>query len=276
MKASPKNHRTTGASGRLKLDPVKQSIAVRRQLQRDGFAIYPCPPGTKFGYPGWAEEASRDPKVLDTFGPGDGTMAHMGLSGMFTIDCDRHSEAVDGVANFEEVRLDKSLKFPDSRVQATPNNGLHVSYRQNPGCPITTSHSRLAPGIDLLAGVALVMMPPTPGYVTVRQNPVAMIPLATAQEIARLTMTEPKRARTGGVTGTTKHSLGGIIFKLSNAQEGTRDDMLYWSAQRATEMPARKQRSTLREIRRTALDIGLPSAQIERTIASAFGGRRGN
>lgn len=89
-----------------------------------------------------------------------------------------------------------------------------------------------------------------------------------------LVATEPKRARTDGLTGTTKHSLGGIIFKLSNAQEGTRDDMLYWSAQRATEMPARKQRSALRHIRRTALEIGLPATQIERTITSAFGGRR--
>lgn len=275
MKASPSNRRTTGASGRLKLDPPEDRNAVRRKLQRDGFAIWPSPPGTKFGRPGWADGASRDEAVLELFGPDDGTNAHMGLSGMFTLDLDRHSEDADGVENFKNFVRTSGLKFPDTRVQRTPNIGLHVSYLQNPGCPITTSHSRLAPGIDILAGVALVMMPPTLGYVTVRQKPVAMIPLTPAQELARLTMTEPKRARTENVIGTQAHSLGGLTMTLANAQQGTRNDVLHWTLCRAAEMPAGRQRSALRAIRHEARMIGLSDFEIEKTIASVFGGRRG-
>jgi hypothetical protein len=275
LEASPNNRRRTGASGRLKLDPIRQSNAVRRRLQRDGFAIWPSPPGAKFGRPGWAEKASRDPKVLDTFGPDDGTMAHMGLSGMFTLDLDRHSEDADGVENFKAFVRTSGLKFTDTRIQATPNDGLHVEYLQNPVCLLTTSHSRLAAGVDILAGTALVMMHPTPGYMTLRERPVAMIPLATAQELARLTMTEPKRARTDGVTGTQVHSIGGLTMTLANAQQGTRNDVLHWSLCRAAEMPYGKQRSALRALRREARMIGLGDFEIEKTIASVFGGNRG-
>lgn len=202
-------------------------------------------------------------------------MAHMGLSEMFTLDLDRHSEDADGVENFKAFVRTSGLKFTDTRIQRTPNNGLHVPYLQNPGCPVTTSHSRLAAGIDILAGVALVMMPPTPGYVTLNPRPVAMIPLATAQELARLTMTEPKRAHTDGVTGTQAHSIGGLTMTLANARQGTRNDVLHWTLCRAAEMPAGKQRSALRALRREASMIGLGDWEIEKTVASVFGGRRG-
>jgi hypothetical protein len=213
--------------------------------------------------------------VLELFGHNDGTMAHMGLSDMLAIDLDRHPGGADGVENFKNFARTSGLKWPATLVHASSGNGRHVFFRQNPSCPLGTSHGRLAGGIDIKAGVALVRMPPTPGYMRLKGNSVAMIPLATAQELARLTMTEPKRARTDGVTGTQAHSIGGLTMSLANARQGTRNDVLHWALCRAAEMPAGKQRSALRALRHEARMIGLGDTEIEKTITSVFGGRRG-
>jgi len=213
--------------------------------------------------------------VLELFRPNDGTMAHMGLSDMMAIDLDRHPGGADGVENFKNFVDASGLKWPATLVHTSSGDGGHVFYKQNPSCLIRTSHGRLAGGIDIKAGAALVRMPPTPGYMRLKGNTVAMIPLANAREIARLTMTEPKRARTDCVVGTEPHSIGGLTMTLANARQGTRNDVLHWSLCRAAEMPEGKQRGALRAIRHEARMIGLGDFEIEKTIASVFGGRRG-
>lgn len=199
----------------------------------------------------------------------------MGFSGMFALDLDRHPDAGDGVENFKALARASGLRLPNTRVHSSSGGGRHVFYKQNPDCLLKTSHSRVAAGVDILAGVALVMMPDTRGYRVLRNTSVAMIPLPTAREFARLTMTEPKRAHTAGVTGELKHSIGGLTYLLANAQQGTRNDVLHWCLCRAAEMPARKQTSALRHIRHEARMIGLSDYEIERTVGSVFGGRRG-
>jgi hypothetical protein len=250
LQASLSNRRTTGASGRLKLDPV--GFITRNKIPT---------------VPSWrTTDLTSAGKIQLRTGEGFGIDCER--NGIVVIDPDTPA-ALKAFADLLEKH--EGTRRLRTYTVKTPR-GHHFYFRAIDGVITKNSASKLAPNLDVRGVGGFVNAPPTPGYEVLLNPPLRVLPVWLAD---LLVATEPKRARTDGLTGTTKHSLGGIIFKLSNAQEGTRDDMLYWSAQRATEMPARKQRSALRHIRRTALEIGLPATQIERTIESAFGNRRG-
>lgn len=248
---------------------------LRRAAQEAGFATFHTPPDKKFGRKGWKVRSTRDPSILTEFSQGDGTMAHMGRSGMLNLDLDRHSHGIDGVANFKSLVRENVLKLPKTLVHDTPSDGRHVFFIQNPDCPISTSHSRLAPGVDLLADTSLSMIPPTPGYRVRIQHTIAVIPLETARFIAARTTTGTQRLSSGGVGSEAKHSFAGIMTTLANAQPGERNSTLYWALQRVAEMPAKQHHRLIKQLSREANYIGLGDWEIGQTVDSVFGARRG-
>jgi len=154
--------------------------------------------------------------------------------------------------------------------QKTPHGG-HGVFLVPAGVKVPNSVGKLGPGLDIRSAGGYAVCWPTPGYTPLRD----VDPLEADEWLVKLATAGPRRTRADGVTGTQPHSIAGIIFKLSNAQEGTRNDVLHWCLCRAAEMPAGKQRSALRALRHEARMIGLGDWEIEKTIASVFGGRRG-
>ncbi|QYF88547.1 bifunctional DNA primase/polymerase [Arthrobacter sp. PAMC25284] len=200
--------------------------------------------------------------------PGEGFGIDCEHNGIVVIDPDT-PEALKAFADLWENH--EGTRRLSSYAVTTPR-GHHFYFYAIDGVVIRNSASKLAPNLDVRGVGGFVNAPPTPGYKVLLKVPPLELPEWLAD---MLVATEPRRARTDGVTGTQAHSIGGLTMTLANAQQGTRNDVLHWSLCRAAEMPAAKQRSALRAIRNEARMIGLGDFEIEKTIASVFGGQRG-
>lgn len=250
MKASPSKCRTTNPAGRANLDLL--GFVTRNKIP---------------AVPSW-RTADLTPASKVQLRPGEG----------FGIDCERNMLVVIDTDTPEASKAFADLweKHEGTRrlrtyTVKTPR-GHHYYFRSIDGVVIRNSASKLVPNLDVRAVGGFVNGALTPGYEVLLDVPLRPLPVWLGDMLAP----EPKRALTDGVTGTQAHSLGGLIFKLANAQEGTRNDVLHWCLCRTAEMPARKQRSALRAIRAEARLIGLGGPEIEKTIASVFGGKRAN
>jgi hypothetical protein len=184
------------------------------------------------------------------------------------IDLDRnHQAGVDGVMQFKLLGIPIRRTF----IVRTRSGGFHLYYQQPPGDPIGCSVGKLGPGIDVRGKGGLAVVPPTPGYSIKVDAPVRPLP----QELHELLTATPSRRTVTAPGGTAEHKLGGILSTLNNAVEGERNHTLHWALCRIAEMPARRHPSALWNVRNAARGIGLPDWEIERTIASVFGGNRG-
>jgi hypothetical protein len=249
VKASPIKHKTS-ASGRSELDPL--GFITRNKVPT---------------VPSW-RTTDLTPASKIKLRPGEGFGIDCERNGLVVIDPDTPA-ALKAFADLWEKH--EGTRRLDSYAVKTPR-GHHFPFYAIDGVVIKNSAGKLAPNLDVRGVGGFVNAPPTPGYKVLLNVPPRHLPEWLA---AMLVATEPKRARTDGVTGTQAHSLGGLTMTLANAQQGTRNDVLHWCLCRAAEMPAGRQRSALRAIRREARMIGLGDREIEKTISSVFGGRRG-
>lgn len=250
VKASPSKRRTTSASGRSRLDPL--GFITRNKIP---------------SVPAWRTTNLTPASQIKL----------RQLEG-FGIDCERNGIVVIDSDTPEALKAFGDLweKHEGTRrlrtyAVKTPR-GHHLYFNAIGGVVIRNSVSKLAPKLDVRGVGGFVNAPPTPGYQILLNAPISDLP---EWLVHLLVTTASERTSTDGVHGTRQHSLGGLIMTLANARQGTRNDILYWCLCRAAEMPAGKQRSALRAIRHEAEMIGLGSAEIEKTITSVFGARRG-
>jgi hypothetical protein len=249
VKASPTKHKPS-ASGRSKLDPLGF-------ITRDKVPIVPS----------WrTTDLTQASKIK--LGPGEGFGIDCERNGIVVLDFDTRQALL---AYTDQLEKHEGTRRERTHAVKTPR-GFHLRFNAPKGVVIRNSAGKLAPNLDVRGVGGFVNAPPTPGYKVLLNVPPRDLP---EWLVAMLVATEPKRARTDGVTGTQAHSLGGLTMTLANAQQGTRNDVLHWCLCRAAEMPAGRQRSALRALRNEARMIGLGNPEIEKTIASVFGGRRG-
>lgn len=248
VKASP-IERKTSVSGRSKLDPL--GFITRNKIPT---------------VPSW-RTTDLTPASKIQLDPGEGLGIDCERNGLVVIDPDTPA-ALKAFADLLEKH--EGTRRLRTYTVKTPR-GHHFYFRAIDGVVVKNSASKLASNLDVRGAGGLVIAPPTPGYEVLLNAPLRSLPTWLADLLA----SEPKRARTDGVSGTQAHSLAGLTFKLANAQQGTRNDILHWTLCRVVEMPARKQKSALRALRNEARMIGLGDWEIEKTIASVFGARRG-
>ncbi|GIU55655.1 hypothetical protein NicSoilC12_14040 [Arthrobacter sp. NicSoilC12] len=250
MKASPSKCRTSGASVRSEVDPL--GFITRNKIPTvQSWRTTDLTPASKI-----------------QLRPGEGFGIDCEHNGIVVIDPDTPA-ALKAFADLLEGH--EGTRRLRTYAVKTPR-GHHFYFRAIDGVVIRNSVSKLAPNLDVRGVGGFVNAPPTPGYEVLLNVPPRDLP---EWLVAMLVTAEPQKAPTDGVTGTENHSLGGITFKLANAQEGTRNDVLHWCVCRAAEMTPRKQKSALRAIRHEARMIGLDDQEIEKTVSSVFGGRRG-
>jgi hypothetical protein len=249
VKASLSNRKTTGASGRLKLDLL--GFITRNKIP---------------SMPSW-RTTDLTPASTIKLRPGEGFGIDCERNGIVVIDTDT-PDALKAFADLWEKH--EGTRRLRTYTVKTPR-GHHFYFRAIDGVVIRNSASKLARNVDVRGVGGFVNAPPTPSYEVLLDAPLRVLPVWLADSLAP----EPKRARTDGVAGAQSHSIGGLTMQLANAQQGTRNDVLHWTVCRAAEMASAKQKSALRAIRHEARMIGLGDYEIEKTIASVFGGRRG-
>jgi hypothetical protein len=244
LKASPSNRKTTRASSRSKLDPL-------------GFITRNKVPTVQ----SWRTTALTPASKIQ-LRPGEGFGIDCGRNGIVVVDSDTRLAHTELLTMWEENEGTGEI---DTYTVRTPR-GWHTYLNAIEGVTLGNSASKLASNLDTRGVGGYVNGPPTPGYRVTKNVPLLDTPGWLAQRLSE----GPKRARTAGTFGDMQHSIGGLTFKLANAQEGTRNDVLHWCLHRAAEMPAGRQRSALRALRQEARMIGLGDSEIEKTIASVW------
>lgn len=82
----------------------------------------------------WNKECSSDYKQV-TYWYEHNHNFNWGLpcfeNNLFVIDLDRHDEQKDGVMYFEKLCKDLGIDYPETMMQKTPSNGIHLIFQSN-------------------------------------------------------------------------------------------------------------------------------------------------
>lgn len=157
--------------------------------------------------------------------------------------------------------------YPRTRTAQTGSGGFHVWFAAR-GRFAGAFHG--APGIDIKTPNSLVVMPPSIHPVTGQRyrwlNGGAVVPLP---ERLIPHVVKPVRKRSYAPAGgkLTDRQVAGILRKMEDAPEGSRNSTLLWCACRLFEAKAGP--DTFAELESTAEATGLDNDEILRTIESA-------
>lgn len=196
----------------------------------------------------------------------------------FAVDCARNKlvvidiDARKGLTTFRNLLVENAgTSRLKTTVVKTPR-GWHIYFHAIDDYPIKNSVGKLGQHIDVRTAGGYVIAPPTPGYEYLLKAPPHDLPMWLAN---LLSPSDVGRRRTDSSGGNAKHSVIGLMQTLANAPEGQRNSTLYWALQRVAEMPNKMHHRLIRQISREASHLGLPDWEINQTIDSVFGGRRG-
>jgi len=238
---------------------------------------FPCRADKRPACPHGFKDATADPEKLRELWrqyPGELVGVPTGeASGLFVIDVDsgRHDEAQDWLER-------ASSDLPPTRWHATKSGGWHILFKHQRG--LKNSAGKLAKGVDTRGEGGYVIWWPQLGFEVMHGNVLAQVP-----EIILAAFTAPPRPEPRPYSGIPDHGNGnseaavrGILTAVGGAQEGERNNLLNWGAWTLRSMinsgeldysSGAEARSALLEV---GMSIGLPRAEVERTIKSAMGG----
>ena len=130
----------------------RHNFEVAMKLAETGLHVFPC------GYdkrpaPGfmWKLYATNDPRRVEAIWRYKDFMVgiHLGRSGLFVLDLDRHEGCPDGVAAFDAL-VDEHGMPPLAPWSKTPSGGFHGYFKQPEGrAPLGNSTGNLPRGIDV-------------------------------------------------------------------------------------------------------------------------------
>jgi Bifunctional DNA primase/polymerase, N-terminal/Primase C terminal 2 (PriCT-2) len=119
-------------------------------------------------------------------------------SGIFVLDVDTvDGHGVDGAASLAALERMHRLILPRTRTAVTPTGGRHY-YFWHPGVPVTSSTSRLGPGLDIIGDGGMVIAPPSRGRTWQSTAKIALAPrciLDVVRERPQRRTREPQRPR---------------------------------------------------------------------------------
>ncbi|WP_438479078.1 bifunctional DNA primase/polymerase [Streptomyces asiaticus] len=193
------------------------------------------------------------------------------------LDLDRHG-AADGVAELNRLAAERGFTIPRTLTVCTPSDGFHLWFTAPEGVTVPNSAGRIGPGIDVrgtggyLVGPGSIgtkgeyILHPKLGEVDVQPVPEALLRLMLPAPIASV------QRRTAPLLRTRDAALDGLVRVVLDAQEGQRNNRLYWAATKMWahaadgHMDATHGERTLVE---AAVARGLAERDALRTVASA-------
>jgi len=233
---------------------------------------FPCREDKRPACPHGFKDASADPKIVwALWRDYPGCLVGVPTGEKFVVlDLDfKHPEAMTW---YHETPL------PVTRTHVTRSGGKHLFF--TPHRLVKNTASKIARGVDTRGEGGYVIWWPQLGFEVMHGNVLAQVP-----EIILAAFTAPPRPEPRPYSGIPYHGKGnseaavrGILTAVAGAQEGERNNLLNWGAWTLRSMinsgeldysSGAEARSALLEV---GMSIGLPRAEVERTIKSAMGG----
>jgi len=233
---------------------------------------FPCREDKRPACPHGFKDASADPKIVwALWRDYPGCLVGVPTGEKFVVlDLDfKHPEAMTW---YHETPL------PVTRTHVTRSGGKHLFFAPHP--LVKNTASKIARGVDTRGEGGYVIWWPQLGFEVMHGNVLAQVP-----EIILAAFTAPPRPEPRPYSGIPDHGNGnseaavrGILTAVGGAQEGERNNLLNWGAWTLRSMinsgeldysSGAEARTALLEV---GMSIGLPRAEVERTIKSAMGG----
>lgn len=153
------------------------------------------------------------------------------------LDLDRKN-GVDGVATLNQLAAEHGFEIPRTLTVCTPSGGFHLWLTVPEGVAVPNSVGRLGDGMDVRSTRGYLVGPgslgkggeytfhPDLGYVVPQPVPDALLRLMQPPP-APPVRPQPELLRTRDA------ALNGLVKVVLGAQEGQRNDRLYWAATKA-------------------------------------------
>jgi Bifunctional DNA primase/polymerase, N-terminal len=260
-------------------EQVQNALNDALRLAHYGRPSFPCLDNKKPACPNGFKDATADPERLREL-----WRKHPGLlvgvptgdaSGLFVIDVDsgRHDEANDWL---ESV----SSHLPETRWHATKSGGWHILFKHRAG--LRNTASKLARGVDTRGdGGYIIWWPVHMGLGTPHKLDGDLAELPDWLYDKLVERPSPPPLRRSSVFVAPSMRVRGLLDFIAGAHEGERNASLFWSANRIRDMAAIGELSKSQfdnaccDLAQTAVSLGLPRREAEKTIASAMRGRNG-
>ena len=160
-----------------------------RAYARDGFAVFPCKPGTKNPATphGFHDASASEGQVDQWWSPG--SRANIGVwpgySGHVVLDVDT-KDGKDGESDLFMLECELGA-LPDTWTVRTPSGGFHLWFAMPRGHALP-GNTPLANAIDIRSAKGYVLLPPSQAdggeYQTLVDLPIATLPEAWAERLA--------------------------------------------------------------------------------------------
>jgi uncharacterized protein YndB with AHSA1/START domain len=277
---------------------MSEVLTAALEYARRGWHIFPCKPlgkqpATRNGF----KDATADAELIRRWWAAMPS-ANIGLrtgvaSGVFVIDIDVKGGAA-GYDNWLALcKMHGWRSVPNVLAAGTPSGGAHFYFTY--AASITNARGSLPAGVDVRGEGGYVLLPPSdvdapatriingarlpytwlyPDATDIMSAPAWLLEVLTptsAPAPAATPATTPSRA--AKVTKPMPDGIAGILAKVAAQGEGSRNNVLFWGANRLHEkgIPQTDAEVMLTPI---AQAIGLAQAETVHTIASAYGGGR--
>jgi hypothetical protein len=191
-------------------------------------------------------------------------------SNIFVVDIDSGKGGLEHLA-----RCARGRPLPDTRTIRSGGGGLHFYFAWPQDIDIRNSTGKLAHGVDVRGNGGYILAPPSNhisgGFYELELN----IDPVPAPDWLVAALTEPaKRSRPRPEPPPIHHAgLSGVLRAVHGANEGTRNSLLFWGANRFSEAVGAGligEGDARYLLLRAAVDSGLGEREAAATIASAF------
>ena len=231
------------------------NLTAALALVAAGVKIFPAGADKRPLFKRWQEIATTDRDVISGWWRGVPyalPAIACGVNGLLVIDLDRHGNGSDGVSAFNALVAHHGGLPPDVPMVKTPNNGLHLYFRQPSGEPLGNGRGGLPAGCDVrgVGGFVIgpgAVLPDGRGWIPVAEQPpvTQAAQLAWIKNILRRWAESPHEDPPVGETsdqrgrGYAEQALHEIETELAITSEGERNERLYKAAFRLGTMAAR-------------------------------------
>ena len=231
------------------------NLAAALALAEAGVKIFPAGADKRPLFKQWQQIATTERDLISEWwrrAPYALPAIPCGVNGLLVIDLDRHGNASDGVSAFKALVARHGALSPGVPMVKTPNNGLHLYFRQPPGEPLGNGRGGLPAGCDVRGAGGFVIgpgavLPDGRGWIRVAERPpvTQAAQLAWIESILRPSAEPPREEHPAAETSDQRgrayaeQALHEIETGLAVTREGERNERLYKAAFRVGTMAAR-------------------------------------
>ena len=232
------------------------NLTAALALVAAGVKVFPAGFDKRPLFKRWQEIATTDRDIIPGWWRGFPSAVPAiacGANGLLVIDLDRHPNGSDGVNAFKALVARHGGVPPGVPMVKTPNNGLHLYFRQPPGELLGNGRGSLPPGCDVRGAGGFVIgpgavLPDGRGWIPVVEQPPITQPaqLGWIESILRrpaepLCEEDHPAGETSDQRGRAyaEQALLEIETELASTREGERNDRLFRATFRLGTMAAR-------------------------------------